>query len=121
MSIWSRLIGIGKDEDTNHVINNKNTSVPFDVIRYAIVDVEIGLKDHKIHDIGHSVMMVQHFINLRKKSCSNFLVIQTISADIISSIMMQSICLPIKHSTASLSIHFMYHLYYFRNALIISL
>ena len=52
MSIWSRLIGIGKDEDTNHVINNKNTSVPFDVIRYAIVDVEIGLKDHKIHDIG---------------------------------------------------------------------
>lgn len=52
MSIWSRLIGIGKNEDTNHVINNKNTSVPFDVIRYAIVDVEIGLKDHKIHDIG---------------------------------------------------------------------
>lgn len=52
MSIWSRLIGIGKDEDTNHVINNKNTSVPFDAIRYAIVDVEIGLKDHKIHDIG---------------------------------------------------------------------
>ena len=116
MSIWSRLIGIGKDEDTNHVINNKNTSVPFDVIRYAIVDVEIGLKDHKIHDIG----ALRHDGATFHKS-SNFLVIQTISADIISSIMMQSICLPIKHSTASLSIHFMYHLYYFRNALIISL
>lgn len=52
MSIWSRLIGIRKTEDTNNVISNKNTSVPYDAPRYAIVDVEIGLKDRKIHDIG---------------------------------------------------------------------
>ncbi|WP_455639974.1 RecQ family ATP-dependent DNA helicase [Parabacteroides sp.] len=52
MSIWSRLIGIKKAEDTNNVIGNQITSVPFDDMRYAIVDVEIGLKDHKIHDIG---------------------------------------------------------------------
>lgn len=52
MSIWSRLIGIRKTEDTNNVISNKNTSVPYDASRYAIVDVEIGLKDRKIHDIG---------------------------------------------------------------------
>jgi len=52
MSIWSRLIGIKKTEDTNNVISNKITSVPYDAPRYAIVDVEIGLKDRKIHDIG---------------------------------------------------------------------
>jgi len=52
MSIWSRLIGIRKTEDTNNVISNKITSVPYDASRYAIVDVEIGMKDHKIHDIG---------------------------------------------------------------------
>ena len=118
MSIWNRFIGLRNAEDS---ISNKKISVQYNALRYAIVDVEIGLKIIKSMILGHSVMMVQHFINLRKKSCSNFLVIQTISADIISSIMMQSICLPIKHSTASLSIHFMYHLYYFRNALIISL
>ena len=28
MSIWSRLIGIKKTEDTNNVIGNKTTSVP---------------------------------------------------------------------------------------------
>ncbi|MFR1236759.1 MAG: RecQ family ATP-dependent DNA helicase [Barnesiella sp.] len=52
MSIWSRLIGIRSAEDTNNVIGNKTTSVPYDASRYAIVDVEISLKDHKIHDIG---------------------------------------------------------------------
>lgn len=52
MSIWNRLIGIKKSEDTNKNISNKITSKPFDATRYAIVDVEVGLKDHKIHDIG---------------------------------------------------------------------
>ena len=52
MSIWSRIIGIRKAEDTNKVLGTTTTSVPSDVLRYAIVDVEIGLKDHKIHDIG---------------------------------------------------------------------
>jgi len=52
MSIWSKLIGIKKTEDRNNIIGNKITSVPCSVHNYAIVDVEIGLKDHKIHDIG---------------------------------------------------------------------
>ena len=52
MSIWSKLIGIKKTEDRNNVIGNKITSVPFSAPNYAIVDVEVGLKDHKIHDIG---------------------------------------------------------------------
>ena len=52
MSIWSRLIGIKKTEDRNNAIGNKITSVPFSAPNYAIVDVEVGFKDHKIHDIG---------------------------------------------------------------------
>lgn len=52
MSIWSRLIRTRNAEDTNNVIGNKAISLPYKAPRYAIVDVEIGLKDHKIHDIG---------------------------------------------------------------------
>ena len=42
MSIWSKLI---------EVMEGSN-NVSYDASRYAIVDVEVGLKDHKIHDIG---------------------------------------------------------------------
>ena len=52
MSIWSKLIRNRKTEDTNNVIGNKTTSVSYNAENYAIVDVEVGLKDHKIHDIG---------------------------------------------------------------------
>ena len=52
MSIWSKLIGIKKTEDRNNIIGNKTTSVSCSASNYAIVDVEVGLKDHKIHDIG---------------------------------------------------------------------
>ena len=52
MSIWSKLIGIRKTEDKNNIIGNKATSAPCSARNYAIVDVEVGLKDHKIHDIG---------------------------------------------------------------------
>ncbi len=52
MPIWSRFIGNRKTKDTNHAIGDKVTSVPYDASRYAIVDVEIGFKDNKIHDIG---------------------------------------------------------------------
>ena len=52
MSIWSKLIGSKKTEDRNNIIGNKTTSVPCSIQNYAIVDVEGGLKDHKLHDIG---------------------------------------------------------------------
>ena len=42
MSIWSKLIEVMEG----------NNNVSYDASRYAIVDVEVGLKDHKIHDIG---------------------------------------------------------------------
>ena len=52
MSIWSKLIGIRKTGDRNNIVTSKTTSVPRNALNYAIVDVEVGLKDHKIHDIG---------------------------------------------------------------------
>ncbi len=51
MSIWRKLIGINKSDDRNNVIDNK--AVPLcSTSNYAIVDIEVGLNDHKIHDIG---------------------------------------------------------------------
>lgn len=52
MSIWSRFIGIRNTENTNNVIDHKDKTVLFDPQLYAIVDVEVGLSDHKVHDIG---------------------------------------------------------------------
>lgn len=46
-------MGIRKTDDRNNVIGNNTFTVPCnDVCNYAIVDVEVGLKDNKIHDIG---------------------------------------------------------------------
>lgn len=52
MSIWRKLIGIGKSEKTDNAIASGTTPVTRDPSRYAIVDVEVGWNDHKIHDIG---------------------------------------------------------------------
>ena len=46
MSIWSRFIGF------KNANGHGNTSKAYDASHYAIVDIEVGLKDHKIHDIG---------------------------------------------------------------------
>ena len=52
MSIWGKLFGTEKVENKNKIIGKKTNSAPCSVPHYAIVDVEVGLKDHKIHDIG---------------------------------------------------------------------
>lgn len=51
MSIWSRFIGLRNAGNRND-ISDKTLSAQYDALRYAIVDVEVGLEDHKIHDIG---------------------------------------------------------------------
>lgn len=38
--------------NTGDVISSMNTPVVRDVSKYVFVDVEVGVKDHKIHDIG---------------------------------------------------------------------
>ena len=49
MSFWNRII------DTINGAENKPAhlqEVSHDASRYVLVDVEVGLKDNKIHDIG---------------------------------------------------------------------
>lgn len=100
MSIWSRLIGIKKTEDTNNVIGNKTTSVPYDTshYNYTIIDIEVSLKEHKIHDIGALRYDGAAIIKLRKKNYLNLLMRQTISAATTLFIMMLSICSQTKHA-----------------------
>lgn len=52
MSIWSKFIGIIKNEDTREVIDTGTGSKPRDARNYAFIDTEVGLNDYKIHDIG---------------------------------------------------------------------
>lgn len=52
MSIWSRLLGIKDAADLNRFIGREQASTLYDASHYAIVDVEISLRDNKIHDIG---------------------------------------------------------------------
>lgn len=68
MSIWSKLLGFKKTEDKKNIIGSKTTSVPCSACDYAVVDVEVGLKDHKIHDIGALKHDARHFIKPRKKN-----------------------------------------------------
>lgn len=44
-SIWKRLMGIEEVEESNPIPDLNS-------LRYAIIDTEVGLRDHKIHDIG---------------------------------------------------------------------
>lgn len=50
MSFWSRIIESISGEEQKGSIPQKEVS--HDASRYAIIDVEVGMKDRKIHDIG---------------------------------------------------------------------
>lgn len=52
MSIWEKFIKTIYPKDNQQFVNHEVMPIPNDVTRYAIVDIETGLKDHKIHDIG---------------------------------------------------------------------
>ena len=45
MSFWNRII------DTFSGAESKSAK-SYDATRYAFVDVEVGMNDHRIHDIG---------------------------------------------------------------------
>ena len=49
MSFWNRIIDAFSGADLSSA-HSKET--PHDASRYAFVDVEVGIKDHRIHDIG---------------------------------------------------------------------
>lgn len=50
MSFWNRIIGLVNDESERDSLSTKE--VFRDTSKFAIVDVEVGVKDKKIHDIG---------------------------------------------------------------------
>lgn len=55
MSIWSKLLGLGKDdnvEDDVLISQSYRSTQLLDPNSYAFVDAEIGWKDHRIHDLG---------------------------------------------------------------------
>ncbi len=52
MSLWSRLIGGRKTEDTDNFFSGNAVHARLNPENYAIIDIEVGVKDHKIHDIG---------------------------------------------------------------------
>lgn len=51
MSIWDKIIGFIDDNGKNKTINN-TIHKSSESSRYAIIDIETGLHDNKIHDIG---------------------------------------------------------------------
>ncbi|MBD5257600.1 MAG: RecQ family ATP-dependent DNA helicase [Barnesiella sp.] len=52
MSIWRKFLGISKNAESGNVVDNNDSKSTSDSTRYAIVDIEVGTTDRKIHDIG---------------------------------------------------------------------
>ena len=52
MSLWRKLIGLKPTDNSKEIIGYRGAPNSHDASKYAIVDVEVGWKDHKIHDIG---------------------------------------------------------------------
>lgn len=113
MSIWSKLLGFKQADDTNHVIGKESVSLSTDSSHCTFVDVEIGLQDHKIHDIGALRFDGAIFHQADREELIDFLRAAIISADTISSTMMPNTCLPAGLATGRWSIRCMYLLYYF--------
>ena len=71
MSFWRKLIGIRQADDSDDIIG-KSTNA-HDASRYAMVDVEVGWKDRKIHDIGALKYDQSVFHNASQSSLFDFL------------------------------------------------
>lgn len=52
MSIWNRNSGMLKNDDKNDVTANQTMPDGFSMPSYTVIDIEVGIKDYKIHDIG---------------------------------------------------------------------
>ena len=52
MSLWRKLIKSRKPEDKNQVSGDRAATQSKSSDNYAVIDIEVGLNDHKVHDIG---------------------------------------------------------------------
>ena len=73
MSIWRRIIGNKRTEDSPKVVGKGFDSKSYDASRYAIVDVEVGWNDHKIHDIGGLLSNGAVYHNASKRGLLDFI------------------------------------------------
>ncbi len=70
MSFWNRIINTinGTEDKSSH-----SQEVAHDASRYAFVDIEVGLKDYKIHDIGALKWDGAMYHSANKQELMNFL------------------------------------------------
>lgn len=115
MSIWSKLLGFKQADDTNHVIGKESVSLSTDSSHCTFVDVEIGLQDHKIHDIGALRFDGAIFHQADREELIDFLRGSDYLCGHNIIIMMPNTCLPAGLVTGHWSIRFMYLLYYSPN------
>ena len=73
MSIWSKIKEFMDADGRNSTINKEESHNSYDSSRYAIIDVEVGLKDNKIHDIGALRYDNAIFHNASKKEFYDFI------------------------------------------------
>ncbi len=52
MSIWERVFGIKSTDEADDISYSDSAPAHYDASRYVFVDVETGVHDNKIHDIG---------------------------------------------------------------------
>ena len=117
MSIWSKLLGFKQTDETNHKVDKDTASLSTDTSRYTFVDVEIGLQDHKIHDIGAVRFDGAIFHKASKEELFDFLRDSDyLCGHNIIHLMMPNICLPAALAAGHWSIRYMYLLYYSPNA-----
>ena len=73
MSIWSKLIRSKQTKSMGNAVDEEAASVSRNAQNYAMVDVEVGLNDHKIHDIGALRPDGAIYHNASKKELLDFL------------------------------------------------
>ena len=73
MSIWSKIKEFMDVDSKSGILNKEESYKSYDSSRYAIIDVEVGLKDYKIHDIGALRYDNAIFHNASKKEFYDFI------------------------------------------------
>ena len=73
MSIWSKIREFMDVDSRSGILNKEESYKSYDSSRYAIIDVEVGLKDYKIHDIGALRYDNAIFHNASKKDFYDFI------------------------------------------------
>ena len=71
MSIWSKIRGLIDNDSINNPISYNMNS--YDSSCYAMIDIEVGIKNHKIHDIGVLRYDDAIFHKASKKDCLDFI------------------------------------------------